>query len=103
MEYKGRILIVDDQLSVREVLQGLLMEQGYDLVFASHGPEALASAVELIPDLILLDVMMPGMDGFELCRQMRAHPILAEVPIIMVTALDDIGSVVRGLEAELAF
>jgi DNA-binding response OmpR family regulator/signal transduction histidine kinase len=99
MEYKGRILIVDDQLSVREVFRSLLMEQGYDLVFASNGPEAMAAAVELIPDLILLDVMMPGMDGFEVCRQMRTHPILAEVPIIMVTALDDMGSVLQGLEA----
>lgn len=99
MEHKGRILIVDDQVSVREVLRGLLMEQGYDLVFASNGPEALVTAVEFIPDLILLDVMMPGMDGFEVCRQMRAHPTLAEVPIIMVTALDDMGSVVQGLEA----
>ena len=52
------------------------------------GPQALALAADRIPDLILLDVMMPGMDGYEVCRRLRKDPILAEVPIVMITALD---------------
>jgi len=99
MKSKGTILIVDDRLSAREVLGGVLSGQGYQLVFAENGPEALAKAAELIPDLILLDVMMPGMDGLEVCRRLRADPMLAEVPIVMVTTLDDHTSLLQALEA----
>ena len=73
------ILVVDDQESGRQVLMGLLSGKGYHLVAASDGQEALAKSAELNPDLILLDVMMPEMDGFEVCRQLRADPYLAEV------------------------
>ncbi|MCB0190884.1 MAG: response regulator [Anaerolineae bacterium] len=93
------ILIVDDQLSAREVLRGLLTGQGYNLIFASNGEEALAMARESIPDLILLDVMMPGMDGFEVCEAVRADTRIAEVPILLVTALDDRESRLRGIKA----
>lgn len=99
MDYKSTILIVDDQLSAREVLRGLLAQKNFSLVFATTGDEALAKAAELIPDLILLDVMMPGMDGFEVCRRLRADTRLAEVPVIMVTSLDDPDSRLTGLEA----
>ncbi|HEX9922796.1 MAG TPA: response regulator [Anaerolineae bacterium] len=99
MSQTGTILIVDDLLAVREVLKGLLTGQGYDLVFADNGPEALSKAKEIIPDLILLDVMMPDMDGFEVCRHLRTDELLAEVPIVMVTALDDHDSLLRGIEA----
>jgi PAS domain S-box-containing protein len=92
------VLIVDDQPGAREVLRGLLTGQGYDLAFASNGEEALAKAAELGPDLILLDVMMPGMDGFEVCRRLRADPLLAKVPIIMITALDDRDARLQGLK-----
>jgi DNA-binding response OmpR family regulator len=99
MDYSGTILIVDDQLSGREILRGLLAKQNYYLAFASSGPEALEQARQLTPDLILLDVMMPGMSGFEVCRTLRADAVLAEVPVIMVTALDDQESLVEGIEA----
>jgi PAS domain S-box-containing protein len=92
------ILIVDDKPGAREVLRGLLTGEGYNLVYASSGQEALAKAVELVPDLILLDVMMPGMNGFEVCEQLRANSTLAEVPVIMVTALDDLNSRLQGIE-----
>jgi PAS domain S-box-containing protein len=98
MKRSSSVLIVDDQPGAREVLRGLLTGQGYDLAFAGSGEEALAKAAELIPDLILLDVMMPDMDGFEVCEQLRADPLLAEVPVIMVTALDDRDSRLKGLE-----
>lgn len=93
----GIVLIVDDQLSVRETLEALLAPEGYELAFAANGVEALALAQELKPDVILLDVMMPVMDGFEVCRRLRADPLLGQVPIVMVTALDDQDSRLRGL------
>jgi DNA-binding response OmpR family regulator len=93
------ILIVDDQPSARKVLQGLLAKQGYTLAFAESGQEALSKAIEVVPDLILLDVMMPDMDGFEVCKRLRADQALAEVPVVMVTALDDQDSRLMGLEA----
>jgi PAS domain S-box-containing protein len=96
---KPRVLIVDDEARGRELLEGLLMQQGYELAFARNGAEALATASDLLPDLILLDIMMPDQDGFEVCRRLRSDPRLAEVPVIMVTALDDPDSRLRGFEA----
>jgi putative nucleotidyltransferase with HDIG domain len=93
------ILIVDDEPSGRETLAALLHAQGYQLEFAAGGAEALAQAAALQPDLLLLDVMMPGMDGFEVCRRVRADPAIAEVPIVLITALDDRGSRLEGIEA----
>ena len=96
---KSTILIVDDQKVMRETIGMLLAKADYELVFASDGPEALRKAAQIIPDLILLDVMMPGMDGFEVCRYLRDHSVLAEVPIVMVTALNDRKSWMEGIEA----
>ncbi|MFO0891251.1 MAG: response regulator [Isosphaeraceae bacterium] len=93
------ILIVDDEPSGRRALESLLTGQGYGLAFAANGAEALVLARRLEPDLILLDVMMPGMDGLEYLRQIRCIPRLAEIPIILVTALDDRASRLAGLEA----
>lgn len=99
MEHSNTILIVDDESSACETLKALLFKQRYNLAFAGNGIEALTKAEELTPDVILLDVMMPDMDGFEVCRRLRANPNLAEVPIIMVTALDDRASRLQGIEA----
>jgi response regulator RpfG family c-di-GMP phosphodiesterase len=99
MNHTATILIVDDEPSGRETLAALLHTQGYQLAFAASGAEALAQAVALDPDLILLDVMMPDLDGFAVCRQLRAMPAIAEVPIIFLTALDDRASRLRGIEA----
>jgi PAS domain S-box-containing protein len=98
MKHKSTILIVDDELFMSKTLEGLLTSPDYMLALASNGEEALAKAAELTPDLILLDVMMPVMDGFEVCRRLRADAVLAEVPVIMVTALDDRESRLRGIE-----
>jgi PAS domain S-box-containing protein len=98
MTYKSTILIVDDELFMSKTLEGLLTSPDHILAFASNGEEALVKAAELTPDLILLDVMMPAMDGFEVCRRLRADAVLAEVPVIMVTALDDRESRLRGIE-----
>src|SRR5688572_18476590 len=99
MSYRSIILIVDDEPVGRKTLEALLLTQNYELAFASNGQEALAQAEALRPDLILLDVMMPELDGFETCRRLRTHPQLAEVPIIMVTALDDRDSRLEGIAA----
>ncbi|MDZ4717519.1 MAG: response regulator [Roseiflexaceae bacterium] len=93
------ILIVDDQPLGQETVASLLSPLGYQLIFASNGPEALRLASATPPDLILLDVMMPGMDGYEVCRRLRDSVLLAEVPVIMLTALDDRDSRLRGIEA----
>ena len=93
------ILLVDDEPASRQAIEAVLDGQGYDLHVAENGRQALAHAAALVPDLILLDVMMPGMDGFEVCQLLRADPTLAEVPIVLVTALDDRESRIQGLEA----
>jgi putative two-component system response regulator len=99
MQTKSRILIVDDSAIGRQTLEGLLLNQDCDLDYAVDGLNALEKASALKPDLILLDVMMPHMDGFEVCRRLRADPLLAEVPVVIVTALDDKESRLRGIEA----
>jgi putative two-component system response regulator len=93
------ILIVDDNPVARENLSKLLDAPDYHLFFASSGQETLEKGAELSPDLILLDVVMPGMDGFEVCRRLRADPHLAEVPIILITGLEDQASRLQGFEA----
>ncbi len=98
MGYNSVILIVDDEPAGRETLDALLFMEGYELAFANNGAEALMKAAYLVPDLILLDIMMPGMDGFEVCRRLRSDALLAEVPVVIVTALDDRESRLRGLE-----
>ena len=96
---QGTLLIVDDERGGREALEGLLLNQGYRLAFASSGPEAVRLIGELLPDLILLDVMMPGMDGFAVCRHLRADPMTAEIPVLLVTALDDRDTRLEGITA----
>jgi len=93
------ILIVDDNAASRETLELILDEKDYTLHMAKDGIQALEKATTLRPDLILLDVMMPGMDGFEVCRRLRSTPGLAEVPIILLTALDDTASRLEGIES----
>lgn len=95
----SNILVVDDESIGRSVIQGLLGADGYDLQFASDGPSALEIASRSPPDLVLLDIMMPGMDGFEVTKRIRATPGLAEIPVLLVTALDDRSSRLAGLEA----
>jgi adenylate cyclase len=92
------ILLVDDDPTNLFLLEELLLSEGYLPVLADSGTEALAITARSIPDLILLDVMMPEMDGFEVCRRLREDKRLQTVPIIFLTALDDEESRLRGLE-----
>ncbi|HEX6268895.1 MAG TPA: response regulator [Anaerolineales bacterium] len=91
------VLIVDDDPSARETLIAMLESENYRLETAKDGFQALQMIGRLQPDLILLDVMMPGMDGFEVCRRIRSMPRVAEVPILILTALDDRGSLLQGI------
>ena len=99
MRTPPRVLIVDDVPANVHILQSRLVANGYDIVTASDGEAALTAVRETQPDLILLDVMMPKMDGFEVCRRLRADSSLPFIPIIMVTAKADPKDVVAGLEA----
>jgi putative two-component system response regulator len=96
---KPKILIVDDDSISQIAIGGLLTGEPYDLYFASNGHDGIAEATTLHPDLILLDVMMPHMDGFEVCKRIRALPDIAEVPILLITSLDDQSSRIMGLQA----
>jgi adenylate cyclase len=99
MHSPPRILIVDDNETNRDILVTRLNAHGYDLQQAGDGEEALAAAKELLPDLILLDVMMPKLDGFEVCKRIKNDPAMPFTPIILCTAKADSKDVVKGLEA----
>jgi putative two-component system response regulator len=89
MDRHSTILIIDDEQFVRETLALLLGGENYNLVFAKDGIQGLDLALKLQPDLIIMDVMMPGKDGFEVCRTLRADVNLADVSILIISALDD--------------
>ncbi len=99
MRTPPRVLITDDNPTNVRILRARLAGEGYDIVTAGDGEEALAVARETRPDLILLDVMMPKLDGLEVCRRLKAMPDFPFTPIIIVTAMTDAKDVVAGLEA----
>jgi len=94
-----RILVVDDNPTNVKILRTRLASAGYDVVTAADGEQALVTARETTPDLILLDVMMPRLDGMEVCRRLRADPDFPFTPIVLVTALSETKDVIAGLEA----
>lgn len=94
---RARILVVDDDpINIR--LLNMLLRQHYDVYMAMSGAQVQAQCADIKPDLILLDVVMPGMDGHELCRRLRADPATSDIPIIFITAQNDEAEEVRGLE-----
>jgi len=95
----ARVLVVDDIMSNVKLLEAKLTAEYFDVVTAFNGLECLARMEENVPDIVLLDVMMPGMDGFEVCRRIKSNPKIAHVPVVMVTALDQPADRVAGLEA----
>jgi two-component system cell cycle sensor histidine kinase/response regulator CckA len=95
----ARVLIVDDERRNRELMEVMLTPEGFELSTAASGEEALAIVEEQPPDLILLDIMMPGMDGYQVVRAIRSRPSTRNVPVIMVTALDDRQAKMLGLSA----
>ncbi|MFV0461711.1 MAG: MtrAB system response regulator MtrA [Nostocoides sp.] len=93
---KGRVLVVDDDLALAEMLGIVLRNEGLDVVHVSDGAAAMGAFRESRPDLVLLDVMLPGLDGIEICRRIRAE---SGVPIVMLTARTDTVDIVVGLES----
>ena len=95
----GRVLVVDDVLPNVKILEAKLKREYFDVLTASDGYEALEVIEREMPDLVLLDVMMPGMDGFEVCEKIKQNPKTSHLPVVMVTALSDVSDRVRGVEA----
>ena len=91
-----KILIVDDEPNNLNVLRGILSSTVYTLAFAKDGEGALAGARQHKPDLILLDIMMPGIDGYEVCRQLKADPMTTSIPVIFVTAMREVEDEIKG-------
>ncbi len=93
-----RILVVEDAINNAEMLQDFLQDEGYIIELAGNGLEALEKVVEFQPDLILLDVVMPEMDGYEVCRRLKADPKSSRIPIVFLTGLADTRNRVTGLQ-----
>ena len=94
-----RVLVVDDDPDMAAFLARLIAREGMQVQVVSDGPAALAAFDGLAPDLVLLDVMLPGLSGFEVCERLKANPATALTPVVLVTALEDQQSRVRGIEA----
>ena len=95
----ARILVVDDVLPNLKLLEARLTAEYFDVTTATNGVDALAVCGRDDCDIVLLDVMMPGMDGFEVCRRLKKDPLTGHIPVVMVTALDQPTDRVKGLEA----
>ena len=98
MHDQPTILVIDDNASARHVVESMLTNMDLRLLFAANGPDGLKVAAENQPDLILLDIMMPQMNGYEVCEKLRQATKTTDVPIIMITALDDRASRIHGIE-----
>lgn len=95
----ARVLVVDDIPANVKLLEAKLGAEYFDVVTANSGEQALALIEKELPDIVLLDVMMPGMDGFEVCKRIKSNPATAHLPVVMVTALDQVSDRVQGLDA----
>ena len=95
---RSKILLVDDEIDTLLPLKRSLEVEDYIIVGAGNGPEALIKAKTEIPDIILLDLMMPEMDGYEVCEKLKKDPITKNIPVIMLTAKDAVRDKVKGLD-----
>ena len=93
------VLVVDDNQQNLELLQAYLEDMDCETIPANDGPQALDIIADNPPDLILLDIMMPKMSGFEVCKRLKNDPKTSDIPIIMVTALNEFGDIERGLDS----
>lgn len=96
---KSKILVVDDNAQNLELLQAYLEDLGGEVLSAADGLEAMKVVAQHNPDLILLDIMMPRMSGFEVCRRLKEDPATANIPVVMVTALNELGDIERAVAA----
>jgi len=97
MEPKSKILIVDDELSIRKQLESMLMDDNYEIKLFSTGKDLLTKLPNASPDVIILDVMLPDMDGFEICRRIKSHAHFQHIPVILITALNGKKVLAQGL------
>ena len=97
-ERLGRVLVLEDEQDVAELIRYNLAKEGYDVVVSANGAEALRLAREHHPDVILLDIMIPQLNGWEVCRRLKQDPALAPIPVIMVTGRVEEGDKVLGFE-----
>ena len=95
----ARILVVDDIPANVKLLEVRLLAEYFDVLTATNGPDAIDTCENGKVDVVLLDVMMPGMDGFEVCRRLKSDPATSHIPVVMITALDQVSDRIRGLEA----
>lgn len=95
----SRILIADDNQQNCELLEAYLADGDYDIVFAYDGRQTLDRVAEKTPDLILLDIMMPKLSGYEVCQRLKAEPATREIPVLMVTALNEAGDIEKAVAA----
>jgi two-component system, OmpR family, response regulator MprA len=93
-----KVLVVDDEDNIIELIRLGLRYEGFQVEVASDGEQGIALAQRIDPDLIILDVMMPGIDGLEVCRRLRSNPTTRDVPILMLTAKDEVGDRILGLQ-----
>lgn len=97
-ERGARIVVIEDESAIRDVIAYNLERAGHSVLQASDGIRGVALVLETLPDLVVLDLMLPGLDGIEVCSRIRADPSTTDVPVIMLTARDEEGDVVAGLE-----
>ncbi len=98
-EPKAKILVVDDEILIIKRMEALLLPRHYQVISASNGEAALQLVPQEQPDLILLDLLMAGMNGFEVCHHLKTNPKTHSIPVILMTALGDVEDRVKGLEA----
>lgn len=96
---RTRVLVADDTDSIRALFQRLLTADGHEVISAEDGVQALAAAEQHRPDVVLLDVGMPGMDGIEVCRRLKSDPAMRLTPVVLVTGLSDLSDRIKGIEA----
>jgi two-component system alkaline phosphatase synthesis response regulator PhoP len=95
----SRVLIADDVQQNRELLEAYLIDEGYEILMANDGQQTMQMVEQHQPDLILLDIMMPRMSGYEVCAQLKADPAKRGIPVLMVTALNEMGDIEKAVEA----
>ena len=96
---KGNLLVVDDELLLRQAMDAFLTREGYKIRCAPNGQMALTFAREDPPDLILLDIQLPDMDGFQVCRRLKGDPQTSNIPVIFISGLEEVADKIKGFEA----
>src|SRR6266702_2425820 len=95
---KKKLLAIDDEPTNLQVLRQILRDR-YQLIFAPNGEKGVEAAIQHLPDLILLDIMMPGLNGYDVCKALKANPSTKAIPVIFVTAMSEVEDETRGFDA----